>query len=109
MKNKEIYEVSRDEYAGFLDQIKPECRDVQKIEEDDTITLNVYSKKTNKLLCSRVAPQNAYERYYVFNMPDNDECRAAKPVQKIVLETKEEVQAFLDIINKLSHEGKKND
>jgi hypothetical protein len=34
-------------------------------------------------------------------MPANEDRCAAKPVQKIVLETKEEVQAFFDILQKV--------
>ncbi len=109
MNNKELYEVTRDEYVGFLDQIKPECRNVEKVEEDNIVTLNVYSKKTNKLLCSRVAPQDDHEYYYVINMPDDDERCAAKPKRKIVLETREEVQAFFDILNKIQHGETAND
>ena len=42
-------------------------------------------------------------------MPDNDERQRGKPVRKITLETKEEVQAFFDILSNISKENKIND
>lgn len=105
-----IYEVTREDYKGFVNQIKPECRDV-KIEEigETHIAAKIYSKKTGKCLCSRVAYSANYgdpdpERYYIFEMPDNDERCAATPVQCITLTSKEEVQAFFDAVKKLQEE-----
>lgn len=107
-----IYEVTREDYKGFVNQIKPECRDV-KIEEigETHVAAKIYSKKTGKCLCSRVAYSADYgdpdpERYYIFEMPDNDERCAAIPVQRITLTSKEEVQAFFDAIKKLQEEQK---
>ena len=91
-----IYEVTREDYKGFVNQIKPECRDV-KIEKIGTthVAAKVFSKKTG-------------EKYYIFEMPDWDERCEPVPVRKLVLETKEEVQAFFDAIAKLQKE-KQND
>lgn len=107
-----IYEVTRDDYKGFVNQIKPECRDV-KIEEigDTHVAAKIYSKKTGKCLCSRVAYSADYgdpdpEKYYIFEMPDNDERCAPIPVQRITLTSKEEVQAFFDVVKKLQEEQK---
>ena len=107
-----IYEVTRDDYKGFVSQIKPECRDVRIEEIGDThIAAKIYSKKTGKCLCSRVAYSADYgdpdpEKYYLFEMPDNDERCAPIPVQRITLTSKEEVQAFFDAIKKLQEEQK---
>ena len=107
-----IYEVTRDDYKGFVNQIKPECRDV-KVEEigDIHIAAKIYSKKTGKCLCSRVAYSADYgdpdpEKYYIFEMPDDDERCAPIPVQRITLTSKEEVQAFFDAVKKLQEEQK---
>lgn len=107
-----IYEVTRDDYKGFVNQIKPEYRDV-KIEEigDTHIAAKIYSKKTGKCLCSRVAYSADYgdpdpEKYYIFEMPDDDERCAPIPVQRITLTSKEEVQAFFDAVKKLQEEQK---
>ena len=109
-----IYEVTREDYKGFVNQIKPECRDV-KIEKIGTthVAAKVFSKKTGKCLCSRVSYSVDYgepepEKYYIFEMPDWDERCEPVPVRKLVLETKEEVQAFFDAIAKLQKE-KQND
>lgn len=107
-----IYEVTRDDYKGFVNQIKPECRDVRIEEIGDThVAAKIYSKKTGKCLCSRVAYSADYgdpdpEKYYIFEMPDNDERCAPIPVQRITLTSKEEVQAFFDVVKKLQEEQK---
>ena len=114
MINKSIYEVTRDEYKGFVDIIKPNAREI-KIEDIGTIHIaaKIYSKKTGKCLCSRIGckPNCGFEekeKYYIFEMPDDNERKAPTPVCKINLKTKEEVQAFFDFINKKQKE-KKND
>ena len=107
--NEEIYEVNRDEYAGFMNEIKPECRDAEIIYQDNYTLLKVISKKTKKHLCSRYIFEDGNEKYYIYEMPDNDERQRGKPVRKITLETKEEVQAFFDILSNISKENKIND
>ena len=108
--NKEIFSVTRDDYVGFLDQIRPDCRKIDRVEDDNGTTLNVYSIKTNKLRCSRYVPkEDGIEEFYVIEMPDDDERCAPRPKQKIVLETREEVQAFFDILNKIQHGETAND
>lgn len=42
-------------------------------------------------------------KYYVFEMPKDDERQAAKPVRKIVLETKEEVEHFFKALKELQN------
>lgn len=105
-----IYEVSRDEYVGFVDQIKPECIHAENfMEENGFKVLKIYSDNTGTHLCSRFLNEDTGEEYYyVFNMPEDSERRAAPAKRKITLETKEEVQAFFDVLNKIK-EGKVND
>lgn len=104
MQNKEVYEVSRDEFAGFVKQLAPNSYRI--VEQANT--KQFYSNKTEKELCEMILNEDSNIQYYVYNMPDNDERIAAKPVQKFVLKTKEEVQEFMNILNKLQ-EKKKND
>lgn len=101
-----IYEVTRADYKSFVEQLKPEFRDV-RVEKIgiDHIAAKIFSKKTGKCLCSRVTYAADYgepepERYYIFEMPDDDERQAPIPTQQIVLKTKEEVQALFDFITK---------
>ena len=98
----DIYEVTRDEYVGFLNQIKPDCRDIKKT--DDSFA--VYSKKTGKLLCKRVLLEDGAESHYIYEMPDDSERQEGRPVRKIVLKTQEQAQAFFDALSKAM---KKND
>ena len=52
--------------------------------------------------------KNYIEHYFIFNMPEDNERIAPKPVMKVTLETKEEVQTFFDILNKIQR-GENND
>ena len=68
-------------------------------------TIRIISKKTGKIWCERV--QNDAEetqKFYIFEYPDSDEWGKPVPKRKIVLETKEEVQAFFDALSKLRRE-----
>lgn len=106
--NDEIYEVSRDEYAGFIGQINKQMMDVEQYYEDDMTIIKIISKNTGEHLCTRIIPEDDVERYYIFTMPTDDERVAAKPVMKVTLETKEEVQTFFDVLNKIQR-GEAND
>ena len=112
MIDNSIYEVTRNDYKGFVEQIKPECRRVE-IEEVDKkhIATKIFSINTGKCLCSRVTYSANYgtpepEKYYIFEMPENYERQAPIPKQQIVLKTKEEVQAFFDFLAKNKKENK---
>lgn len=102
----DIFEVSRDEYKSFVETIKPEYRDL-KVEDDDEnhIAAKIYSKKTGKYLCARIARKpddevKEREKYYIFETPDKEESRAPIPTYKLELKTKEEVQKFFDALAK---------
>ena len=104
----DIFSVSRKEYIGFLEQIKPENKKIETERHDWITTTKVYSKKTNKCLCSRVTYSERVEgeeckpeRYYIFEMPDDDERREPLRKVKLNLKTKEEVQAFFNALSKM--------
>ena len=105
-----IYEVTRNEYKGFIEQIKPEYRRVEIIEIDKRHTATkTFSTNTGKCLCSRLTytadqGEREPEKYYVFEMPENFERQAPIPKQQIILESKEEVQAFFDFLAKKAKE-----
>ena len=105
--DNEIYEVGRDEYVGFMSELKPECRDLEISYQGKDTIIKVISKKTGKHLCTRIIPEEAEECYYIFNMPDNDERQRGRPVRKITLETQEEVQTFFDALSKVMKGEKK--
>lgn len=115
MIDNSIYEVTRNEYKGFVEQIKPECRRVaiEEVDKKHTAT-KIFSINTEKCLCSRVTYSADYgtsepEKYYIFEMPENYERQAPIPKQQIVLKTKEEVQAFFDFLAKETKKENKND
>lgn len=108
--NKEIYEVDRNYYKDFLSQIKSCARDVTVEEDDEKMTTSVYSIKTNKILCARESykADNISEKYYIYNLPDQDEMQPLIPKRQLVLKTREEVQAFFDALSRYNkeHENK---
>lgn len=101
-----IYEVTRDEYVGFLWQIKKEAMRTETEKINDFNFIKTYSVNTGTHLCTRVIPsednETDEEHYYIFNMPNDQERQSPKPVRKIVLETKKEVQEFFNILSKIS-------
>ena len=101
-----IYEVERDDYAGFIGQLNKEKCEVEQYYEENITSIKIYSKATNTLLCTRTITDEGEEHYYVFNMPANDERIAPKPVRKVILDTKEAVQEFFNALNQLQQEHK---
>ena len=101
-----IYEVERDDYVGFIGQLNKEMMDVEQYYEENMTIIKIKSKNTGTHLCTRIIPEDGEEHYFVFNMPADNERIAPKPVMKITLDNKEEVQAFFDALNKLQGEKK---
>ena len=99
-----IYEVERDDYAGFLGQLNKAIMDVEQYYEADMTIMKIKSKKTGTHLCTRIIPNDDAEHYYIFNMPEDDERIEPKPVLKITLNDKEQVQNFFNALNKMQQE-----
>lgn len=113
MEFNNIYEVTRDDYVGFIETIKPEARRKEVIEADTIHTIiKTFSKKTGKCLCSRIVNRSQTnpdpEKYYIFELPEAEESLPPRPKRKITLETKEEVQLFLNYISKMQKERDKD-
>lgn len=106
--NDEIYEVSRDEYAGVIAQINPKYSDVETLHEEDRTIINIKSKYGVHFTKRIINNEDGAELYYVYNLPSAKESLPPKAIRKIVLETKEEVQNFFDALNKIQ-KGDKND
>lgn len=100
----EIYEVGRDEFVGFLKQLKRDCVCITS-DNDGLLYTSIDKKRTFAALVNNTN-DDSY-KYYVIDMPLPEERIAAKPIRKITLETQEEVQAFFDILNRLKE--KEND
>lgn len=104
-----IYEVERDDYAGFLAQLNKSMMDVEQLYEANMTFIKIRSKTSGELLCMRVIPDDEPEHYFIFKMPLDEERIAPKPVMKVTLDTKEQVQEFFNALNKLELEAHKND
>ena len=103
-----IYEVERDEYAGFIGQLNKQMCDVEQFYEEDMTIMKIKSKATGTHFCTRIIPEDGEEHYFIFNMPADNERIAPKPIMKVTLDTREDVQAFFDALNKLQLEAKNN-
>lgn len=99
--NKEIYEVSRDEYAGLIGEMRTECFDMEKEYQENQTIIRLKSKQTGALITERIIKDDSPEQYYIYELPQDNERLAPKKIRQYKLETKEEVQAFFDILNKL--------
>ena len=110
MDNDEIYEVTYEDYKAFLRTLKPSICRYDLIEENHHRITDIYSNNTNNLLCRRSVPEDEEEeiKYYIFSLPTAEESLPPKPVRRIVLETKEEVEAFFDILNRAFNAGAKS-
>lgn len=105
--DNELYEVTRDEYVGFLGQINKQTLDTEVFGKgEETTIIKVYSKTSGQHLCTRIV-EDGQEFYYVFNMPPDEDRVPPQVVAKITLDTREEVEAFFNAISKLSKEEKK--
>lgn len=109
----EKYEVSRDEYVGFIKQIPIEARDTEIINKGDSYTeVHTYSKDKVRHFAARIIDKKedeVEEKYYVIDFPLDEERCAPQVVRKITLETKEEVQAFFNALNKIKDGGNNNE
>ena len=104
----EIYEVERDQYAGLIGEMKTECFNMDTSYIEDITIITLTSKKTGKMVTKRIIHEDGNEQYYIYDLPENDERLAPKKIRKYELQTKEEVQAFFDILNKIQ-KGEKDD
>lgn len=105
--NKEIYQVERDEYVGLVREMKTSCFDMEKEYSDGGIHIKLVSKRTGQTMTERIIDEEQNETYYIYVLPENDERMASKKIRRYCLESKEEVQTFFDILNKLQKEGHK--
>lgn len=104
-----IFEVCRDEYVGFLGQIKQERlrREYEGCDEESKYTIKTYSKTSNELLCEKFV-QDEQVKYYVYNMPPEEDRQAPPTIRKVILENQEEVQAFIKAFNEWQAGDKNN-
>lgn len=102
-----IYAVERDEYVAFIGQLDKTKMDLEEIAQNDENILKIFSKKTGNHLSTRTIDQDGNESYYIYQYPEIDERVSPKPVWQLKLESKEEVQTFFNILNKMQE--KKNE
>ena len=100
-----IYEVGRDEYAGVIVQINPKTSDIETYHEEYGTVIKIKNKE-GVHFTTRIISNDGEEQYYVFTLPQGEDCLPPKAIRKITLDTKEEVQAFFDALNKLQKEQK---
>lgn len=99
--NDEIYKVERNEYAGLIGEMKTDCFDMEKSYENDCTIIKLVSKRTGHIMTKRIIDADQNETYYIYELPADNERLAPKKIRQYQLESKEEVQAFFDILNKI--------
>ena len=102
-----IYEVERDDFKGFIDQLNPKCIDYAVYELGELKSIRIFAKDDHDRLFAEQVIKNGESSYFVYEMPEKCERIEPKPVRKITLETKEEVEHFFKALNKLQQEHKK--
>lgn len=105
-----MFEVERDDYIAFIGQLDKQKMDLEEYAYKDCNFLKIISKKTGTHLSTRViyhGEDEGKEQYFIFSYPDADERITPKPVWQLKLESKEEVQTFFNILNKMQE--KKNE
>lgn len=108
MFEDEVYEVSNDEFRGFMMQLKEGCFEHILLDYEDYHEVKIVSTDGDRHFASiKKFPDDDDTHFYIYEMPKDEERTAAKAVRKIILETKEEVEEFFKILNKLQE--KKND
>ena len=101
--DESIYEVTRADYKNFLETVKSSAREVKEFNKDDYHYIEVYSKTNGNLLASRkfyMGDEKHEERYYIWDLPCPEDSVPPIPKYTLNLETREEVQAFLDFLAK---------
>lgn len=102
-----IYEVDRDEYVGVIGQINTKTSDLEEYHQGDLTILKIKNKEGVHFTTRIINNETGEEKYYVFVLPQGEDALPPKKIRKINLETKEEVQAFFDVLSKI--QKKKND
>ena len=103
----DVYEVTREDYINFLSQIKAACKDTKIVGKEGPYTeINTFSVDGARHFATRTITSiknedRSEEKYYIIDMPLTEESLPPKAIRKITLETKEEVQTFLDILAKI--------
>ena len=103
----DVYEVTREDYTNFLSQIKAACKDTKIVGKEGPYTeINTFSVDGARHFATRTITSiknedRSEEKYYIIDMPLTEESLPPKVIRKITLETKEEVQTFLDILAKI--------
>ena len=103
MIDNSIFEVTQDEYIGFIEQINPKMIEHTNNIGDTSTRTEVYSIKTKKKLCATLLNNDGTTIYYVYEMPDNDERIAPKPHLKVEL-TDEENHEFFKLLTEAMKE-----
>lgn len=99
--SNDLYEVSLEDYKAFIQQLKPEIREVREnYAADGTIRTEVYSNVRNVKLCSRICNPTTQspEKYYIWELSNAQESQKYIPRRKVVLDDPKQVKTLLNYI-----------
>ena len=107
--NDDIYEVDLEDYMGVCQTLKKGCFDQTQNKIDDWhYEIIETSKLTGKVICKKLITldlKKEYvtdQRYYVINLPEQEESQEPTGKMHIELKTPEELKAFFKIISECS-------
>lgn len=107
--NPEVYMVTRDEFKGFIDELKPECIEYKVYQNEDMKVIRIFAKDDYERCFAEQVIKPEEIIYFIYELPKDEERNAPKPIRKVVLETKEEVQRFFEILAQIQKGEQPND
>lgn len=98
----EIYEVTYDDYRGFIDQLIPDKIIHLAVGEEEYNVDKIYSKVSKRCICEHWIPRASHEKeleekFYIFIIPD-EERKAARPIKRVQITEKEDAEKIMNIL-----------
>ena len=101
--SKELFEVDFEYYEDYFHSLKPGMFHGVIDEENNSMT--IVSNTTGNKMCGYDVDKDDKAHYYIFSLPTKEESVEIKPRIKVVLNTKEEVQAVIDGLKEIRENG----
>ena len=101
--SKELFEVDFGYYEDYLHSLKQGM--FHRVEDEENNSLTIVSNTTGNKMCGYDVDENDKAHYYIFSLPTKEESVEIKPRIKVVLNTKEEVQAVINGLKEIRENG----
>lgn len=101
--SKELFEVDFGYYEDYFHSLKPGMFHGVIDEENNSMT--IVSNTTGNKMCGYDVDKDDKAHYYIFSLPAKEESVEIKPRVKVILNTKEEVQAVINGLKEIRENG----